>query len=390
MKTVAVFFGGQSTEHDVSIVTALSSIIKPLELTNKYLVIPVYIARDGRWYFDDKLKKIETYQTNDIVNIIELQKPIRIQLGSGLKIIKPTRIGKRDYEIDIDIAFPSMHGTRGEDGDLMGILEMSNIPYVGCGVQASAIAMDKVTSKQITTENGIKTPPWMWFYDVEFNNSLELLVRKINKLKYPLFVKPAHLGSSIGISKVEKSTDLVKALEVAVHYDNKVVVESAVNNLIEVTLPIIGNKNLTPAFLEQPLLVKDKEFFDFANKYLSSSGKKGGKGAGGGAQGYSKLPADLPKKLYDKAVEVGLNSYKAIGCEGIARVDMLIDSKKEIVYFNEINPLPGSLYAHNWRKSGLSSIDLVEKLLELAESRHKDQNSKNITFSTNFLKQSKI
>lgn len=387
MKTVAVIFGGRSAEHDISIMTALASVIKPLELTGKYNVEAIYIAKDGSWFWDEKLKDITLYQTGGIEDFIRKSSHVQLQIENGLTFVKSSQFAGRKQYKKIDLVFPAMHGTHGEDGELAGILEMANIPYVGCGVAASAIAMDKIISKQITSSANIDSSPWVWFtsHDLERNHSH--VVSTIQKLAYPLFVKPARLGSSIGITRVDDPSQLNNALEVAAHFDDRVIVEEAVPNLIEVTLPIIGNDEPRVALLERPMH-KSEEFFDFDTKYMSG-GKKGGKSSGGklGAQGYSQIPADIPKALYDQATTVGLAVYKTIGCTGIARVDMLIDSKKEKVYFNEINPLPGDLYRHNWRQAGMSSKDLVEELVVYAEQEWQRKQKLATSFSTNFLKQ---
>jgi D-alanine-D-alanine ligase len=384
MKTIAVIFGGRSTEHDVSIVTAIASIIKPLELTKEYQVEPVYIAKDGSWYWDQKLKDINLYSSGEIDDFMRKAPKVHLLFDDGLILVKSSQFAGRKMYKKIDIVFPAMHGTHGEDGELMGLLEMANVPYVGCGVAASAVAMDKVLAKQVTKAAGIPSSPWLSFFSKELKPSDVKTIS--NELKYPLFVKPAHLGSSIGISKVDKEPELMNALEVAAHYDDKIIVEEAVDNLVEVTLPIIGNDEPTPALLEKPL-TSPEDFFDFDAKYIR--GGKGGKKAGGvkGAQGYSEVPAQLPDALYKKAERLGLDVYRTLGCSGIARVDMLIDSKTEKVFFNEVNPLPGSLYAHNWKRAGVSSIELVSRLVHLAEERWQKQQKLNTTFSTNFLKQ---
>lgn len=388
-QTVGVFFGSRSTEHDVSIVTAISSIIKPLKLSGKYEVIPIYIAKDGRWYTDRKLEDISTYTTGNIDTLLKKIKPVGLDFSSGLQLV-PAKLAAK--KIKIDIAFPATHGTHGEDGELMGIFEMANIPYVGCGVAASSVAMDKVLAKQIAGASGIKIAKFITISKHDYQKESDTWVSKIDKeLKYPLFVKPPHLGSSIGISRVTNKTELENAIEVALHYDNKVLIEEGVENLTEVTLPIMGNEKPVPALLEQPL-TQPEDFFDFDTKYMQGgkkgkSGKNSGKSAKSGSQGYSKLPADLPKKLYTIAEETGIAVYKAIGCTGIARVDMLIDTKKQAVYFNEINPLPGGLYAHNWNSAGVSNVELVEKLITYAEDIHKEKNMYSTTLSTNYLKQ---
>lgn len=391
MQTIAVFFGGQSAEHDVSIITALTSIIKPLELTKKYQVVPVYIAKNGAWYVHEKLKNVTTYQSGGLQDFLSQVKSTGVICGNGMKLLVPTRLGGR-RTIAVDIAFPAMHGTHGEDGELMGMFELCGVPYVGCGVAASAVAMDKVLAKQIAVAEGLPVPKSLWFTRVAVQVDLEKTVKSCKDLRYPLFVKPAHLGSSIGISRVETNTELRNGLEVAAHYDDKIIVEEGVSNLVEVTLPIMGNDAPVPALLEQPMLHAE-DFFDFEAKYMQG-GKKGGKKMGGkgvkgtqGSQGYSRIPADLPKPLYDNALQLGLDVYRALGCSGIARVDMLVDTKAKKVYFNEVNPLPGSLYAHNWAQTGLSKVMLVEKLIGYALERHKAKAKLATTFDTNFLKQ---
>lgn len=389
MKTVAVIFGGRSTEHDVSIVTALASIIKPLELTKLYKVEPIYIARDGAWYWDQKLKDIRLFSSGKIDDFLRSAKPASVQFDGGMTLTRPSGVtGRRVTRQKIDVVFPAMHGTYGEDGSLMGVLEMAGVPYVGCGVAASAIAMDKLLAKQVAIANDIPTSKFLSYTKAELTGDSASITKEIKKtLKFPLFVKPTHLGSSIGISRVLNLEQLENALEVAAHYDDAVLVEEAVQNLIEVTLPLIGTRDEpVPALLEQPL-TKAEDFFDFDTKYMQG-GKKGGKKSGAkGSQGYSKIPADLPKDLYAKAEATGLAVYKALGCSGIARVDMLIDSKTKEVYFNEVNPLPGGLYAHNWRAAGISGVDLVQKLIGYAEDRQRAAQQLTTSFGTNYLKQ---
>ncbi len=385
METVAVIFGGRSAEHDVSIVTALASIIKPLELTKKYRVEAVYIAKDGAWYWDEKLKDIKLFTSGNIQDYLHRTQPASVQFDGGMTLIKASGIAGRKQSRKVNVVFPAMHGTYGEDGALMGLLDMAGIPYVGCGVSAAAIAMDKVLAKQVAVANNIPVSNFLAFTKASLEREPLKAVKSIVKtLKYPLFVKPAHLGSSIGISRVTTDTELRNALEVAAHYDDRVIVEEAVNNLIEVTLPIMGNSQPQPALLERPM-TKPEDFFDFDTKYLQ--GGKKGKGGTKGAQGYSKIPADLPKELYAKAEAVGLSVYKALGCSGVSRVDMLIDEKTGQVYFNEANPLPGDLYAHNWNRAGVSNVELVQKLIGFAKERHTERQGLTTSFNTNYLQQ---
>jgi D-alanine-D-alanine ligase len=386
MKTIAVIFGGRSTEHDVSIITALASIIKPLEATGQYEVEPVYITKDGVWLWDKKLKEIKTFQTGEIDDLKNKLSRVQLGLDGNLTLVKSSQFAGRKQYKKIDVVFPATHGTHGEDGELMGVLEMANVPYVGCGVAASAIAMDKILAKQVAASAGIPSTPWVWFTDDELARDHNGIIEKIKPLQYPLFVKPARLGSSIGISRVDTPEQLNNALEVAAHYDSRIIVEQGVQNLIEVTLPILGNEQPQPALLERPL-TKPEDFFDFDTKYMQGGKKGGGKKGVGGSQGYSQIPADLPKELYEKAEQLGLDVYKTVGCGGIARVDMLIDDKTGEVFFNEINPLPGGLYAHNWNKAGISAVELVNRLVALAEERWQKAQRKTVSFNTNYLKQ---
>lgn len=379
-KTIAVFFGGQSTEHDISIISALSAVVAPLRAAGSYNIVPVYITKDGKWVSAPELLNIKTYQTGKIKKLVAKAKPVSWLFGDDSMLI----VGKKKYAIDI--AFPVLHGTYGEDGSIMGLLRMANIPFVGCDMDASVIAMDKVLAKQVATANEIPTSPFVFFSKQEIASNIEDVVIRTQGLSMPLFVKPAHLGSSIGISKVTNESDLRSALELAAAYDEKVIVEEAVENLIEVTVPIIGNETPQPALVEKPL-TKSDDFFNFETKYLSSGGKKGGGKKASGAQGYSELPAQLDGNLYEEAERLALKVYKAIGASGIARVDLLIDGQEKKVYFNEVNPLPGSLYVHNWRAAGVSGVDLVEKLLHFAEERYNHQQSINHSFESNFLGQ---
>lgn len=384
--TIAVIFGSRSTEHDISVLTAISSVIKPLELSKQYTVLPVYISKTGAWYTSPEFTSVKTFQSTELAALLARTPPLSLSLAGGLSLIAQGRLGRKIY--NIDIVFPALHGTHGEDGEVMAICEMANVPYVGCDVAASVTAMDKVLAKQVALANDILTAKFISFSKADYQLSPESYQRRIQQeLRYPLFVKPAHLGSSIGISRVTDAKDLANAIEVALHYDTKALVEEGVENLIEVTLPILGNEELTPALLEEPLL-KSEDFFDFNTKYM-----QGGKGKGGaktskqGAQGYSRLPAELPKGLYEIAESMGVSVYRALGCSGMARIDMLVDSKAKEVYFNEVNPLPGSLYAHNFAQAGISNVELVTTLVKLAQQRFQSRQAITTSFSTNYLQQ---
>lgn len=375
-KTIAVIFGGRSAEHDVSIITAHTPIIQSLIASRQFDVWPIYIAKDGSWYADKAMNDLAYFTQDDFETRLAKQKKVRILFDNGLKIIWP---GIRSRTVRVDIAFPAMHGTYGEDGSLMGLLRMAGIPFVGCDLFASAVAMDKVLTKQVIAVEGVPVVPYVWFTKNDWETKKDTLKENISRLKWPVFVKPVHLGSSIAITKVRQWSELENAIEVALHYDDKVLVEESIENLIEVTLPIMGNDELQLAAIERPL--NKTEFFDFNDKYLS-----GGKKTGGVNSQYSEIPANIDTELAEQVKDFGKRTYHALGCSGIARVDFLIESSARRVYVNEVNTLPGSLYHHNWKKVGVSGVELVIKLVVLAEERFASHQNITYTFSSGILK----
>ena len=362
-------------EHDISIITAHIPIIETLLASQKFDVWPVYIAKDGSWYSNKKMNDLAYFKQPEFEEQLQREKRIQLSFDEGLSIVWPGVLSK---SVHIDVVFPSMHGTFGEDGSLMGLLRMAGVPYVGCDMTSSAIAMDKVLTKQVLAQEGIPLVPSTWFTKKEWEDEKESVLKRISKLKFPLFVKPAHLGSSIGITKVKTESELQNALEVGIHYDDKILVEEGVQNLIEVTLPIMGDDVPRPALVERPL--NKGELFDFDGKYMH-----GGKKGAGANSAYSEIPANIGEKLTAQITELGKKVYEIIGCSGIARVDFLIDSVTKNVYVIEVNTMPGSLYHHNWKKAGVSDTELVLWLVRMAEDRFKAQANTNFTFRSDIL-----
>jgi D-alanine-D-alanine ligase len=377
MKTVAVIFGGRSAEHDVSIITAHIPIIDTLLASGEFDVWPVYITKDGAWYSDKEMCDLAFFQEDGWEAKIARMQKVRLSFDKGLKIEWP---GFFDKHVKVDVAFPAMHGTYGEDGSLMGVLRMAGVPFVGCDLAASAVAMDKVLTKQVLEAEKISVVPYVWFTKDQWTKDEETYQKRIkHELKYPLFVKPVHLGSSIGISKVKDEKELENAIEVAFHYDEKVLVENAITDLTELTLPILGNDELRVACIERPLNKTD--FFDFSDKYLS-----GGKKGVGANNAYSEIPADIGEEMTEKVKELAMRTFKTIGLSGIARIDFLVDNAHKHIYVNEINTLPGSLYHHNWKKAGVSNMDLVLGLIKLAEERFATMKDTTFAFKSDILK----
>ncbi len=375
-KTIAVIFGGRSAEHDVSIITAHMPIIQSLLASGQFDIWPIYIAKDGSWYADRAMNDLAYFKQGNLEDQLKKQKKVRLLFDKGLKIMWP---GITSKAVHIDVVFPALHGTFGEDGSLMGLLRMAGVPFAGCDLFASAVAMDKVLTKQVIAADGIPVVPYVWFTKNDWETKKDILKEDISRLKWPVFVKPVHLGSSIAITKVKRDSDLENAIEVALHYDDKVLVEESVENLIEVTLPIMGNDALRLAAIERPL--NRTEFFDFNDKYLA-----GGKKSGGVNDRYSEIPANIDEKLAKQVEDLGKRTYRVLGCSGIARVDFLIDSASNRIYVNEVNTLPGSLYHHNWKKVGVSGMELVTTLVALAEERFAARQAIAYSFNSDILK----
>lgn len=378
-KTIAVIFGGRSAEHDVSIITAHTPIIQSLLAAGTFNVVPVYIAKDGAWYSDKAMNELSYFTRDNFEEKLKRLAKVRFAFEDGLQLICPGAIFSKT--ISVDVVFPALHGTFGEDGSLMGFLRMAGVPFVGCDLAASAVAMDKALAKQVVAAENIPVVPYVWFTKRDWETHGGDYKESIKKLRWPLFVKPVHLGSSIAITKVSDEAGLANAVEVAFHYDDKVVVEESVKNLIEVTLPIMGNSELRFGMLERPL--NKATFFDFNDKYLS-----GGKKSGGVNSQYSEIPAHIDDDLALAAREYGAAAYRALGCSGISRIDFLIDATERKVYFNEANTLPGSLYHHNWKKAGVSGVELVTALIALAEERFKKDRELTRTFRSEILHRS--
>lgn len=380
-KTIAVIFGGQSAEHDVSIITAHIPIIQSLIATGQFDVWPIYIAKDGSWYADQAMNDLAYFKQNDFETQLTKLKKVQFLFDNGLKIFLPAStglFGAKSKIIKIDVVFPAMHGTFGEDGSLMGLLRMANVPFVGCDMFASAVAMDKVLTKQVIASENIPVVPYLWFTKNDWEKEKNIWKEKISKLHWPVFVKPVHLGSSIAITKVKRESELENAIEVALHYDDKVLVEESVENLIEVTLPIMGNDELQLAAIERPL--NKTEFLDFSDKYL-----KGGKKSSG-TDTNREIPAKIDEDLAKQVKDLGIKTYRVLGCSGIARIDFLIDGVSKQVSVNEVNTLPGSLYHHNWKTVGISGVELVTKLVALAEERFRKRQNITYTFNSDILK----
>lgn len=379
MKTILVVFGGRSVEHDISIITG-QVIIEALQAASQYNVLPLYIARDGKWYSHPDLAKIETFKEANLSDKLAKLPQLADKSDDGLVLVETGRFGAKSQPIDL--VFPAMHGTHGEDGSLMGLLKMAGVPFVGCDLAASAIAMDKVLCKQVTEAVGVPSVPYTWFTAHDYAKGQTEILKQIKKFTLPVFVKGVHLGSSIGVFRVNDWEELEDQIEVALHYDDKIIVEQGIKQLVEINCAIIGNDEPTIGLLERPR--GSEELLSFEDKYISSGGTQGG-GAKKTGEGITEIPAQIPDKQAEEIRRLARLAWHACGLSGISRLDFMIDQADGKVYLTEINPLPGTISQHIWRKSGVSSVDLVTRLVDYAEQRFAAQQKLTTTFNSSVL-----
>jgi len=373
---LGVIFGGESVEHEVSIISAVQA-MKHLD-AEKYEIIPIYIGKNREWYTGKLLKDIDVYSDMDLLkrystNVILTNKDDKFVLikKNGIRRII-------DY---IDLVLPVVHGTNVEDGTLQGYLELLGIPYVGSNVYSSAIGQDKIFEKQILESSGLPVTKYTWFYDNEYKEDEDEVLKKIKNIGYPVMVKPARLGSSVGISKVKNEKDIKDAIEEAIRYDEKILIEKVVDNLVEVNCSVLGNYEYQEASVLEEVMGTD-EFLSYRDKYLGGSKKTGSKGM---ASTNRVLPARLDDRLTNEVREMSKNVFKVINACGVIRIDYLIDKKSKKVYVNETNTIPGSLSFYLWEATDKPYKELLDDMISLAIKTYKRKKKKLYSFETNIL-----
>lgn len=379
---VGVIFGGESVEHEVSIISAIQAMYKMD--TEKYDIIPIYITKEREWYTGEILKDIETFRDMDLLK--RYTKNVVLYFKDGRFVLQSKGLFKR-IVTDIDLAFPIVHGTNVEDGVLQGYLQSIGILYVGSDVYASVVGQDKVYMKQIFESENLPMTKYTWFYDVEYVEDSSAVLDKItSKLKYPVIVKPATLGSSVGIHPAHDQEELITAIEDAISYDNKIVVEEMVQNLTEVNISILGNySHASTSEIEE--VIPEKDFLTFEDKYIGSHNKKGSKFkcSKGMVSTNRLIPASIDDKLKEEVRKVALAANKALGNSGVSRIDFLVDNKAKKVYINEVNSIPGSLSFYLWEPLGKDYTELLDDMINIAIKDYKKRISKTHSFESNIL-----
>ena len=383
---VGVIFGGESVEHEVSIISALQAMNKMDE--EKYDIIPIYMTKDREWYTGDMLKDIDSY--SDLNLIKKYASNVVLCYENGKYVLKKKGGLFNKIVNDIDIIFPITHGTNVEDGALQGYFQTIGIPYVGPSVYAGVVGQDKVYMKCIFEHEKLPISKFTWFYDSEYNDDSEAIINKIKStLKYPVIIKPATTGSSVGIGTASNDKELTKAIEDAIEYDSKILVEEMVQNLKEVNISVLGNHE-SQKLSEIEEVYSGEKFLTYAEKYLGNSKVKGGvkapvKTSKGMASASRKIPADITKEERKAVEDVAIRAFKALGSSGNARIDFLIDDKTKKVYINEINLIPGLLSFYLWEPKGKSYSKLLDGMINIGIKDYKKRESKTYSFETNIL-----
>lgn len=384
---VAVLFGGKSTEHEISIISAIQAI--GYLNKEKYDVIPVYVTKDNIMYVGDKIGKIESY-TNLNELLKDSQRVIFVKDEGKVKMLKyPFKAFSKGLIDTIDVFFPIVHGTNVEDGTLQGYCKMFDLPYVGCDVLSSAVGMDKYVMKTVLKDNGIPVLDCKVFNSKEYDEDSDKVVSKIEAaFPYPVIVKPIDLGSSIGISKAKSRDELSDSLENAFQFAHKILVEPAVQNLKEINCAVLGDyTDATASECEQP--VNSDEILTFDEKYLGGSKQKTG-GSKGMASLSRKIPADITDEQRSTIRDLAVKAFKVLGCNGVSRIDFMMDTQTGKIWLNEINTIPGSLSFYLWEPIGVPYTKLLDEMIALALKRNREENSLTYTFKSNVLEGVKL
>lgn len=379
MKTnVAVFFGGRSVEHEISVISALQA-INAFD-KEKYNIIPVYISKQGRWYTGDNLLEIRNYR--DMKKVTENAEEVFMRPEYGDYNLYKAKTGlfsnKNAVVAEIHVVIPVLHGTNGEDGIFEGVLETIGIPFAGCNTLSSANGMDKITMKMILRESGVPVVDYVWFTDRQWLSSKDPLINEVeSKLGYPVIVKPANLGSSVGIGKASNREELIAKIDNAEKFSQRIIVEHMIEKLKEINCSVLGDADEHQSSVcEEP--IKTGDFLSYEDKYMGGSKTTAGMQASD-----KRIPADLPESMSEEIRRMAGETFRVLSCHGVSRVDVMVDEKDNNIYVNEINTIPGSLSFYLWEASGITFPQLMDRLVQLALKRKRAIDRKTFTYDQN-------
>lgn len=376
---VAMLFGGKSVEHEVSVISGIQA-FHNMD-TEKYDVIPVYMTKENEMFVGNEIGNMEAYK--DIPALLKKSQKVVLQKVEGKNVLHayPEKKFGKNKDIEIDVVFPVVHGTNVEDGALQGYFKTIGVPFVGCDVTASAVGMDKFIMKTILKESNIPVLDARVFRLSDYAKMDELLDCVENSMGYPVIVKPVNLGSSVGINVAKTRVELADAIDDGFRYATKVLVEPAITKLREINCAVLGDENEAIASeCEEPLHSKD--ILSYEDKYVSNAK---GSGAKGMASVSRKIPAELSPEKREEIREMAIKAFQALGCNGVSRIDFMIDEENGNLYFNEINTIPGSLAFYLWEPIGIPYKELLDRMIQLALKRMRTEENLTYTFETNIL-----
>lgn len=377
MKTnIGVFFGGRSTEHEISVISA-SQAMHAID-REKYNVTPIYITKKGVWYTGEALFDVANYRNIDAL-LKQCEQVYMKPIYGDYNLYKEHKsMFKTDVVEHLDVVLPVLHGTNGEDGTFEGVIETIGIPFAGCNTLASANGMDKITMKMILREADVPVVDYVWFTDKQwFSQRDELIARIEDKIGYPVIVKPANLGSSVGIGKAANREELVEKVDAAEVYSTRIIVEDLVEDLQEINCSVLGDcDDYRMSVLEEP--IKTGDFLSYEDKYMG-----GHKGAKGMQASSKRIPAELPDEETKRIQHLAGETFRVLSCHGVARVDVIVDRKTRDIYVNEINTIPGSLSFYLWEASGIPFTELMNRLVQLALKRKREEGNKTVSYDHN-------
>lgn len=382
-KQIGVIFGSRSCEREVAIISAIQ--LMRYADTEQYDIIPVYIDEHGNWYTGEKLKEISTFQPfrGEAAGVVRVFPDLTAGSGALLRLAQGNGLFAREkLEIvaRIDVYIVVMHGLNGEDGTLQGLLELANVPYTSTGVPGSAIGMDKIMMKQFFRGAGLPVLPGVAVTRREYESHADDVIAKVSsELEYPVFVKPANLGSSIGVSRADDEAGLRDSLSLAFEYDRRVLVEKGLNQPIELNCSVLGyDDEVMASSIEMPL--NSTEFLTFGEKYLASGGSKGM------ASLHRVLPAPIEEDLKAEIQDMSMNIFRMMDGKGVVRIDYMFDRDSGKLYITEINTIPGSLAFYLWEYDGMRYRELIDRMIRYAEKAHEDRNHANYAYTSDILK----
>lgn len=387
---LAVIFGGRACEHDVSVVSALQAM--DAVDASQYDILPVYIARDGAWYTGEPLRKLSFMRRfkPEAEGITRVYPDVTAGSGALLSIQRNRGLlgggDKLAVAARMEVALLVLHGMNGEDGAVQGLLELMNVPYTSSGLVGSAVGMDKIAMRHLFRGCGFPVLDAVWFDRDQWENSAGAVIARVEgALTYPVFVKPANLGSSIGISRAEDRDSLHDAIEVALSYDRRVIVETGVESPVEVNCSVLGfGEDVTPSVCEMP--VGWKEFLTFDEKYLrGGKGSKSSDEASGMESLRRKIPAPIGAEMTKRVQDMSVEIFKVLDCKGVVRIDYMLDG--DTLYVGEINTIPGSMAFYLWEPTGLPYAKLIDRMVELALRANADKNKSVFAFDSSILSQ---